>query len=140
MIHVLHIFSCDLWAGAEVMVYHLLRELKVFPDVRITALSLSDGTLAGKLREIGIDIEVIPEEEYSFLGILKKTRQVMKGKQFDIIHCHRYKENLLGLMLAGSLGSKNLVTTMHGLSESPTSNQPATNHGDLDPCCGDSWT
>ena len=126
MIHVLHIFSGDLWAGAEAMIYHLLRALREYNDVRITALCLNEGPVAQKLRKAGINIEVIPEEENSFIGILKKTKQVMKGKRFDIIHCHRYKENLLGLMLAGSLGSKNLVTTMHGLTESPTAEQPQT--------------
>ncbi len=53
---VLHIFSGDLWAGAEVMVFNLLNTLKDDPELRIIALSLNEGVLTGKLRKIGIEI------------------------------------------------------------------------------------
>jgi L-malate glycosyltransferase len=114
---ILHLFSGDLWAGAEVMVYNLLSKLKDFPDLRIIALSLNEGILTQKLRDIGIEIYVIPENDNTFLNLLLKTHRLLKKINIDIIHSHRYKENLIAFLLAKSLGVKRLITTMHGLAE-----------------------
>ncbi len=46
---VLHVFSGDLWAGAEVMIFNLLKELQHRPGMTMVALSLNEGTLAYKL-------------------------------------------------------------------------------------------
>lgn len=116
---VLHLFSGDLWAGAEVMVYNLLSKLKEEPNLKIIALSLSEGILAGKLRDAGIETYVIPETRNSFAKILLKAFNLLKKKKIDIIHSHRYKENLFGFLLAKAMGVKRLITTMHGLSEPP---------------------
>jgi len=114
---VLHIFSGDLWAGAEVMVFNLINKLKDKPDLHIVALSLNEGTLTDKLRNAGVETYVIPESSYSFLSILLKAFNILKRKRIDIIHSHRYKENLLALLLAKSTGVKRLITTLHGLPE-----------------------
>ncbi|MFZ3136176.1 MAG: glycosyltransferase, partial [Thermodesulfovibrionales bacterium] len=114
---VLHLFSGDLWAGAEVMAYNLLNTLKDFSDLRIIALSMNEGILTQKLREQGIETYVIPENNNSFLTIFLKTLKLSKTMKIDIIHSHRYKENLLAFLLAKSLGVKSLITTMHGLPE-----------------------
>ena len=50
-ITVLYIFSGDLWAGAEVMVFNLLNRLKEFPELKIVALSLNNGILASGLKK-----------------------------------------------------------------------------------------
>ncbi len=117
---VLHIFSGDLWAGAEVMVYNLLSKLKEEQSLKIIALSLNEGILAGKLRDAGIETYVIPETHNSFAKTLLKAFNLLKGRGIDIIHSHRYKENLLALILAKTIGVKKLITTMHGLSEPPS--------------------
>lgn len=117
-ITVLHIFSGDLWAGAEVMVYNLLNELKKEDMLRIIALALNEGTLTNKLRESGIETYVIPESSNSFVRIFLKALKLLKNIKIDIVHSHRYKENLLALLLSKVLGVKKLITTMHGLSES----------------------
>ena len=46
-------------------------------------------------------------------------QKLLKKRKIDIIHSHRYKENLLGFLLAKAVGVKKLITTMHGLSEPP---------------------
>ena len=46
MLKICHIISGDLWAGAEVMAYHLLRGLKSLGDLSITAIVLNEGKLA----------------------------------------------------------------------------------------------
>jgi glycosyltransferase involved in cell wall biosynthesis len=114
---ILHIFSGDLWAGAEVMVFNLLSALKDYPDIRLITLSLNDGVLTEKLKQIGIQTHVIKENKNSFPRISLKTFKLAKSRKIDVIHSHRYKENLLGLILAKTTGVKQLITTMHGLSE-----------------------
>ncbi|MGH7769049.1 MAG: glycosyltransferase family 4 protein [Candidatus Binatia bacterium] len=114
---VLHIFSGDLWAGAEVMIFHLLKSLKSDASVQILALSLNDDTLASKLRDIGVKTWVIPEAENSFLQILLTAHRLFKGKGIDIIHSHGYKENILAFLLAKLLSVGRLIATLHGLPE-----------------------
>jgi L-malate glycosyltransferase len=114
---VLHIFSGDLWAGAEVMIFHLLSQLKNDFGVNIIALSLNEGILTHKLRTIGIETCVVSESAYTFPGIYRRALQHIKSKHVDIIHSHRYKENLLALLLMKSLSTERLIATLHGLSE-----------------------
>jgi glycosyltransferase involved in cell wall biosynthesis len=121
---VLHIFSGDLWAGAEVMIYHLLVELKT-RGVKVIGLSLNEGILTSKLRDAGVETFVIPESQNHFAKILLQALYLLKGRKIDIIHSHRYKENLLALFIARCLSVKCLVTTLHGLFEaSPHTRAP----------------
>ncbi len=86
---VLHIFSGDLWAGAEVVIYYLLKELRKYPDLKIIALSLNEGILRDRLRKAGIETHVIAESSYSFPQIYLKALVPVKDKSIDIIHSHR---------------------------------------------------
>jgi len=117
-LNILHIFSGDLWAGAEVMVFNLLRRLKEYPGVHLAAISLNEGILSSRLKSMGIATHVIPESEFGFWRILERAKEVVSGKRIDVIHAHRYKENLLALLLRkGCQPTAALVTTLHGLSE-----------------------
>ncbi len=118
-ITVLHIFSGDLWAGAEAMIFNLLDQLKADPSLNIIALSLNDGILTHKLRSANVETHLIPESTHSFSKICLRGLRILRGKRIDIIHSHRYKENLLALLLAKTMRVKRLVTTLHGLSEPP---------------------
>lgn len=124
---VLHIFSGDLWAGAEAMIFNLLSKLKEDSELKIIALSLNEGVLTGKLREVGIETYVIPESAYSFLGIFVRSLSLFRGKGINIIHSHRYKENGLAFCLSRLVGVRRLVTTIHGLPE-PTAHQEKGNN------------
>jgi glycosyltransferase involved in cell wall biosynthesis len=116
---VLHIFSGDLWAGAEVMIFTLLNQLKNDPGFKIIALSFNEGILSRKLREAGVEIYVVPEALNSFPLIFKKSLDLLKNKrkQIALIHSHRSKENVLAFLLAKTMGVECLVTTLHGLPE-----------------------
>ena len=98
------------------MIYHLLVELKT-KSVNVLALSLNEGVLTAKLRAAGIETVVIPESQNHFAKILLQALNLFKGRKIDIIHSHRYKENLLALFIAKCLSVKCLVTTLHGLFE-----------------------
>ncbi len=114
---VLHIFSGDLWAGAEVMVFHLLSQLQQRENIKVIAFSLNEGMLSKKLRSRDVDTYVFQEGKNSFFRIFKEALSTAKGKNISIIHSHRYKENLLGFLLGKFLGIKHSMTTLHGLPE-----------------------
>jgi glycosyltransferase involved in cell wall biosynthesis len=114
---VLHIFSGDLWGGAEVMVFNLLRRLNEASDIQVLALGLNEGILVEKLRETGVQTHVVPERDSSFWRILWKAYLLLKDREIDVIHAHRYKENVLGFLLSRLLRRGKLVTTLHGWSE-----------------------
>lgn len=115
-----HIFSGDLWAGAEVVIYNLLTALHAEAGVRVVALSLNDGILTERLRSAGVPTYVVPETRYSLFGIVRQAARLLKTRDIGIIHSHRYKENVITWLLAGRLGVPDLVTTIHGLPESPS--------------------
>jgi len=114
---VLHIFSGDLWAGAEVVIFNLLRQLNESSGLRVVALSLNEGLLVEKLRAAGVFTHVIPEAHHSFAAILVRMARLFRGQRVAAIHSHRYKENLLAWLLARWIGARDLFTTVHGLPE-----------------------
>jgi len=118
---VLHVFSGDLWAGAERMIATLLTDLGGRPDIKIIALSLNQGALVRTLEESGIETIVIPENAHSFVAIFLKALRHLKRRDVQLIHAHRYKENLLALLLGKFLGVNHLLSTVHGLPEPSSS-------------------
>ena len=122
---VLQLFSGDLWAGAEVMLFTLLKQLRASGRVNLIALSLNEGTLTARLREMGIEVHVIPEGQHSFLGIVWRAWRLLRGRPIAMIHAHRYKENVMALLLSWLLGIRLRITTLHGMPEPFTGAQAA---------------
>ncbi len=116
-IRLLHIASGDLWAGAEMQLYSLLESLRDNKRFEISALLLNDGRLAGNLRNSGIETHIIPESEYGFRRIVTAAAAYAEKNKFDIIHSHRYKENILAAILKKRGLAKYLVQTVHGAGE-----------------------
>jgi glycosyltransferase involved in cell wall biosynthesis len=114
---ILHVFSGDLWAGAEVAIFNLLNRLRDGADSRHVALALNEGVLTNRLRRLGIETHVIPEATASFAGICRSAHRLLEGRTIDIVHSHRYKENLLAAAIGASLGIPRLVSTIHGRPE-----------------------
>jgi len=117
---VCHVFSGDLWAGAEVAIFNLLTCLNEEPGLSVLALSLNEGTLTERLRAAGVRTRVIPERRHSLGGIVCQAARMLRGADVRILHSHRYKENVLAALLAAWRRVPTLITTMHGLPESPT--------------------
>ena len=123
---VCHLFSGDLWAGAEVAIFNLLTYLNEDPSLSVLALSLNEGTLTERLRAAGVATRVIPENRHGFGGILYQAARELRGRDIRILHSHRYKEDLLAALLGTGLRIPALITTVHGLPEPPTSNARET--------------
>jgi L-malate glycosyltransferase len=117
MLKIWHIISGDLWAGAEVMACTLLRELNRNPDVNLSVILLNNGRLAEELRTDGIGILIFDENNHSFSSLLGQIRNQLRTNSPDIIHAHRYKENLLAFLAIQGICRPALISTLHGLPE-----------------------
>ena len=117
-LRVCHIISGDLWAGAEVMAFHLLRGLKERSGIDLFAIVLNEGKLSQQLENSGIPVFVINEAKLSFREIVWSAGRIVRENAPDIIHAHRYKENLLAYLISIPLrGGAALVSTQHGMPE-----------------------
>ncbi|UCE67740.1 MAG: glycosyltransferase [Candidatus Zixiibacteriota bacterium] len=116
-INVCHLISGDLWAGAEVQMFTLVAALNKAPELNVSAIVLNEGKLVSELRNAGIEVAVIDESQYGFLQILRRAKKILGGKNIDILHTHRYKENILGALLRKNAVVSHLLQTVHGTGE-----------------------
>jgi len=123
----LHIFSADAWAGAERMIWLLLKELSRDPQMKIAALAFNEGTLTQRLREAGVEVIVLDESKHGFFGLVSRATEVFKDRGIVIVHSHGYKANLLAWMLSRRIEARCLVSTVHSLPELAF-NQPLWSH------------
>lgn len=115
-LHVLHIASGDLWAGAEVMLFNLAKAQHAQPHAKVTVVLLNHGTLEQKLLDEDITVYVIDESEQSSIQILPQLNKIVIEESPDVIHTHRNKENILGGLIAWR-NQIPVMTTKHGASE-----------------------
>ena len=114
---ILHIISGDLWAGAEVQACTLISELVRMPDTEVAAVVMNEGRLADKLCAVGIRVDVMNERKLGSLQIWLRLRRLLKSWRPDVIHTHREKENILGMLANRVCGNVPSVRTMHGGNE-----------------------
>lgn len=115
---VCHILSGDLWAGAESMGYNLIRGLNQRGDIEVKAIVLNEGELLDRLRMDGVCVHLIDESRNAFHEVVFKTYKVIAEIAPDVVHAHRYKENLIAFIATRFWPpAVRLVTTLHGLPE-----------------------
>lgn len=118
MLRVCHLISGDLWAGAEVMVFNLLKVLISYSGLELMVIILNEGRLAEEIRKLGIRVYVVNERAASFFQIFKAIHKIMRNRLVDIIHSHRVKENILSFLISRSIrGEIRLIGTQHGVPE-----------------------
>ena len=116
-LRVVHIISGDLWAGAESMAFNLLKHLKEYRELDLAIILLNEGRLAEELRGIGATIHIVDEKHLSFWEIARRTRKILLKAPPDLIHSHRYKENILAKFASGFKDNVKFIATQHGLPE-----------------------
>jgi glycosyltransferase involved in cell wall biosynthesis len=112
-----HVISGDRWAGAEVQAATLIRALCRNADLLVSAIVLNEGRLASELREAGALVKVIPESRIRFAQILREAVPFVRQQEVQLLHSHRYKENLLSHLLALRCPVPVTVRTQHGMPE-----------------------
>jgi glycosyltransferase involved in cell wall biosynthesis len=116
-VRVCHIASGDLWAGAEVQVYNLVTALRADSSIEVSAILLNPGRLADELRIHGVEVKVIDESSHRFPSILREADRCLTERPVDILHSHRFKENILSALLRRRGRVRYFVQTVHGLAE-----------------------
>ena len=116
-VRVCHVMTADLWAGAEVQVATLASYLAARPEVTLTAVLFNDGWLASELRALGITVAVIDERQHSPFAIVRFLVRFFRRHEIELVHTHRYKDNILGSIAAALAGVPHVVRTIHGRAE-----------------------
>ena len=116
-ISVCHLVSGDAWGGAEAQLSALMRSLSKRAELNMSAIVLNEGRLAEELRDSCSDVRVIPERQRSFWQIVAETREFLRARNIQVVHAHRYKENVIGALLAFHDPRLKLVKTQHGQTE-----------------------
>ncbi len=116
-IRVCHVASADLWAGAEVQLATLLSSLVKAPDLEISTVLLNEGRLARELRNAGFAPHVIPESRHSSWTLSRQLSAYFRQHAVDILHTHKYKENVLAVLAPACRAIRRRVRTIHGLPE-----------------------
>src|SRR2546422_5091652 len=116
-LRICHIMSADLWAGAEVQLATVASYLVERPDVNLTAVLLNEGPLARELRRLGVQVTVVDETQNGAVRILTFLTRFLRDRDVEVVHTHRYKDNVLGTIAAKLAGVPHVVRTVHGLRE-----------------------
>ena len=106
--NVIHLISGGDSGGAKTHVHSLLQNLG--RSIQVTMVCFMDGPFAQEARQLGIRTEIIPDRNP--LRALRKLKALLRREQFDLIHCHGARGNMMGALLARSAGLPT-VTTVH---------------------------
>lgn len=114
---IMHVASGDLWAGAEVQLFTLVKTLHDLDNISVQVTLLNHGELEKRLRAQGIPVGVIPESEFNGAQILSRLLGEFRLHSPDVVHTHRLKENILGGLAARIAGNIPSLRTVHGAPE-----------------------
>lgn len=113
---VLHVASGDLWAGAEVLLYHLAVAQKRLPGLQVHVAILNDGEMVKRLRAAGLSTFLFDEKKLGSVSIFLKLIQLIRTLKPDVVHTHRQKENIVAGLASLMAGCPSL-RTVHGSIE-----------------------
>jgi glycosyltransferase involved in cell wall biosynthesis len=114
---VVHIVSGDLWAGAEAVVHQLVRgQLQSAAD-QVAVIALNEGEPTERFRAAGAVVHVLDEKRLGFMSILRQSRALLAALRPDIVHSHRYKENMIAALSSLLRPRWGKIATQHGLPE-----------------------
>ena len=116
-IRVCHVAMGDLWAGAEVQLAVLLASLVKIPGFAVSAILFNEGRLASELRALGVNTHVILESRHNSLSLFRHLVGYFKRNNIDIVHTHKYKDNILGALASAYQGIRHRIRTIHGFPE-----------------------
>lgn len=105
---VLHLIGGGDVGGAKIHVLSLVKALNEFANVKI--LSYRPGPFYSEALEMGINIEVVKTP--TILGDIKRTMDIAKQGEYQIIHSHGAKANMISAIVSKLLPVPT-VTTVH---------------------------
>lgn len=113
---VLHIIGGGEFGGAEKHILNLAGA--VDPQaVEITVCCLFSAPFVEVAARAGIKALAIPMRSKADFGVIGKLAGLINSGEFDIVHTHGVRANLLGRLAARQAGKKKVITTVHSLLE-----------------------
>ena len=109
--------SGDLWGGAEAQLQALAIALEGHRRVILRVVLFNDGVLAERLRDAGIDTDVLDESTLGPVRLVMALRERLRACDADVLHTHGPKENILGGIAAYTSDRVPSVRTVHGADE-----------------------
>lgn len=107
----------DLWAGAEVQLVTLMRYLIRHETCTFIVVLFNEGRLASELRTMGVSVRVISESRYGLIRLVIHLARVFRQVRPQIVHTHKYKDNIVAILAARLTGGAHIVRMVHGLPE-----------------------
>ncbi len=117
VINVCHVAMGDLWAGAEVQLLALMKYLIRLPGFEWTVILFNEGKMADELRKLPVSLTVIPEKDHSAITLAYRLAKKFQQVRPDIVHSHKYKDSILGSIVARCLHVPHVVRVVHGMPE-----------------------
>jgi len=86
-------------------------------NIELHAILLNEGKLAHELRISGIHVTVVDEKKNNIIQIIKTIRNILNVASPDVLHSHRFKENIIAYFSVVYRNNITLVCTQHGMPE-----------------------
>lgn len=97
--------------------FALTTALRSCPGIAVDAVLLNEGLLAERLREAGVPVTVADERRHGLGSLVCVVRRHIRRTGTQVLHSHRYKENLIAALTAASLTGLRTLRTVHGSAE-----------------------
>ena len=104
---IMHLISGGDVGGAKTHVIGLLEELQKRNEVELVCFV--EGPFAQEAREKGINTRVLKKR--SLFHVARNLKKYLKNKQFDLLHCHGSKANVVSMLIRGA--SCPIISTIH---------------------------
>ena len=92
--NVIHLISGGDTGGAKTHVLSLLAGLN--KDIHADLVCFMEGPFSQEAKALGIPVTVL---EYSFLGSMNKVKHMIDQGDYDLVHCHGSRANLMAAIL-----------------------------------------
>lgn len=116
-IRICHIINADVWGGVEELLKLYLNQTKSKSEFEFYTILFNDGKLADELKQQRVNVKIVKETRYNFLYQLIHIYFFLKRHRIQIVHTHKYKENILGGLAGAFAQVPVMIKTVHGLTE-----------------------
>ena len=116
-VRVCHVAMGDLWAGAEVQLLALMKYVVRLPGFEWSVILFNEGKLADEIRKLPVSLTVIPERHYTSIAIASRLITAFREIRPHIVHTHKYKDSIIGSIVARCMGVPHVVRVVHGMPE-----------------------
>jgi glycosyltransferase involved in cell wall biosynthesis len=110
MVKVLHLASGTDYGGAKTHIFTLLPELT--KHIEVTLGCFSAGPFLDEAEALGLDVHALRQVTRYDLGAVGRLEALVRERDYDLIHCHGPRPNVLAILARRRL-ARPLVTTVH---------------------------